>query len=236
MSDTAQGSAAHRAAGAGAGEDHLDLGADPASGRRVRRGAGAGRRAAVVEGGRLSAVQRHPQQQADEIRARQGRVAVPGTDQPRQRADPRPAGPADRLRARQPPRHPAGARRQHHRGRQQLSGAAAQPAERCRRQVRRLHLLHRPVDQPDRARAVGPDLFRRLPRHARSRHPDPADRRFRAAQRPRLLARREACSTSTTRGAATSAPSTCCPTARWRSRPTASSPICAATSPACPTA
>ena len=82
---------------------------------------------------------------------------VPGTDQPGQRADPRPAGPADRLRARRAPRHPAGTRRQHHGDRQQLPGPAAQPAQRRGGQIRRLHLLHRPVDQPARAAAVGPD-------------------------------------------------------------------------------
>ena len=52
------------------------------------------------QGRRLPAVQRHPQQPADEIHARPGRQRVPGADQPRQRAHPRPAGPAARLRAR----------------------------------------------------------------------------------------------------------------------------------------
>src|SRR5215469_1697959 len=76
----------------------------------------------------------------------------------------------DRLRARQPPRHPAGTRRQPDRHRQQLSGPPTQPAERCRRQVRRLHLFHRSVDQPQRAEPMGPDLLRRLPADPRSRH------------------------------------------------------------------
>jgi len=43
-------------------------------------------------------------------------------------------------------------------------------------------------------------------------------------------------STSTTPGASTSAPSTCCPTARWPSRPIACSPTSGARSPASPTA
>ena len=60
-----------------------------------------------------------------------------GADEPRQRPDPRPAGPAARLRARHQTRHPARARRQPHRARQQLPGPAAQPAERRGRQVRR---------------------------------------------------------------------------------------------------
>ena len=45
-------------------------------------------------------------------------------DQPRQWAHPRPAGPAHLLRARHPPRHPARARRQPHRDRQQLLRAS----------------------------------------------------------------------------------------------------------------
>ena len=66
-----------------------------------------------------------------------------------------------------------GARRQPHGAREQLPGPAAQPSQRRRGQVRRLHLLHRSVDQSPRPRAVGPDLLRRLPRHARSRHYTP---------------------------------------------------------------
>ena len=89
-------------------KDHFDLGADPGPRRRVRRGAGPGRGTAVVEGRRLPPVQRHPQQPADEVPAGQGRLPVSGADQSRQRADPRSAGPAGRLRARQPPGHPPG--------------------------------------------------------------------------------------------------------------------------------
>src|SRR3954466_3834920 len=55
-----QPDAAHRAARAGAREDHFDLGANPAPRRWLRRGTGAGRGTAVVGGRRLSLVQRHP--------------------------------------------------------------------------------------------------------------------------------------------------------------------------------
>src|SRR6266513_5320549 len=61
--------ASDRAAGAGAGKDHLPLRADPAPSRGLRRPTRAGGGAAVVEGGRLSRLQRHPQQQAHEIQA-----------------------------------------------------------------------------------------------------------------------------------------------------------------------
>ena len=61
-----------------------------------------------------------------------------------------------RLRARDPPRHPPGTRRQPYRDRQQLPGPPPQPAERRGGEVGRGDLLHRPVDQPAAARAVGP--------------------------------------------------------------------------------
>ncbi len=69
----------------------------------------------------------------------------------RQWPDPRPAGTTRRLRARRPPRHPPGSGRQH----------------------------HRPVEQPGRARAVGPAIFRGLPGDPRPRHAEPPRRRFR---------------------------------------------------------
>ena len=45
-------------------------------------------------------------------------------------------------------------------------------------------LLHRPVDQSRRPRAVGPDLFGRVSRHPRSRHYESAYQRFHRAERP----------------------------------------------------
>ena len=105
------------------------------------------RRPAVVEGRRLSPVQRHPQQPAHQVHAGAGRDPVqPGADQPRQRPHPRHAGPADRLRARHPARHAARARRQPHRDRQQLPGPAPQPAQRRDREVRRLIYFTDPND------------------------------------------------------------------------------------------
>ena len=97
-------------------------------------------------------------------------------EQSRQRADARSAGPAALVRARHPAGDAARARRQSHRAREQLPGAAAQPAQRRGGQVRRRDLFHRSVEQPGRARAVGPDLRRRLSAHARSRHVEPAGR------------------------------------------------------------
>ena len=91
--------APHRAVRAGIGEHRLGLGADRISRRRLWRRARPGRGAAMVEGRRLSPVQRYPQQPAHEVPARRRRLAVPGTDQPRQRPDPRSAGAAHRLRA-----------------------------------------------------------------------------------------------------------------------------------------
>ena len=182
---------ADRTTGYGTGEDHLGIGADPGPCRQFRWAAGSGGRTGLVEGRRLPAVQRHPQQQADEIRARFRRVAVQGADEPREWADPGPPGQVDRLRTRQQTRHAAGTGRQHHGGREQLPGAAAQPAQRCGGEVRRLHLLHRSLDQSGGSRAVGPDVFRCLSRHARSGHDDAADRRLRRAQRACILAGRE---------------------------------------------
>ena len=51
--------------------------------------------------------------------------------------------------------HPPGTRRQHHGGREQLPGTAAQPAQRRGGEVRRLHLLHRSVDQSRRRPSSG---------------------------------------------------------------------------------
>ena len=98
------------------------------------------------------------------------------------------------------------------------------------------HLLHRSLEQPGGARAVGPDLLGRLPAHARSRHAQPADRQFRVSQRARLLARRApalrqrfpARPHPRVRGAAQRH-------AR-QADPTGCSPTCAAASRACPTA
>ena len=225
-----------RAARSRARQDHRDQRADQGIGLGLRRHLGAGRGYAVVEGGRLPAVHRHSQQQAHEIHAGAGGHRRPRADQPRQRAHPRSAEPAALVRARQQARHPARARRQPHRAGEQLSGAAAQPAERRHRQVRRRHLLHRSLEQPGGARAVGPDLLGRLPAHARSRHAQPADRQFRISQRARLLGRRASALRQRFHGAATSARSRCCPTARSPSNPTGCSPTCAAASRACPTA
>ena len=52
-----------------------------------------------------------------------------------------------------------------------------------------IHNNRRMKYQPGRAREMGPDLFRRLPRHPRSRHDEPLDRRLHRAERPRFLAR-----------------------------------------------
>ena len=62
-----------------------------------------------------------------------------------QRHDLRPARPAGDLRRRQPPAHPLVGDDQASRGPDgPLRGQAAQPAERCRLQVGRQHLVHRP--------------------------------------------------------------------------------------------
>ena len=198
---------------------------------------GPGRGAAVVEGRRLPAVQRHPQQPAHEVHARAGRRRV--VLEPTNRANGLTRDLQGRLLACE---HDS--RRV---TRRELDGSLTVIANSF--QGRRLNrpndvvvksdgcdLLHRSVEQPGRARAVGPDLLRRLPRHARSRHAEPAGRRFRLAQRARLLAGRERALHQ--RYAARPHPRLrrCCPTARWRSRPTGCSPICAAASPACPTA
>ena len=119
----------------------------------------------------------------------QGVTVFQENDQPGQRAHPRPAGPPRRLRARNAARHPAGARRQPHRDRQQLPGPAPQPAERRRGQVRRRDLFHR-----SRTARLVPEqwdltLCRRVPGLARSRHHDAPGRRFSHTQRARLLAR-----------------------------------------------
>src|ERR1700756_2534401 len=79
-----------------------NLGADPAPCRWLRRDAGPGRGTAVVGGGRLPLVQRHPQQPSHEVPPGKRRFAVSRTDQSRQRPDPRPAGTTRRLRALRP--------------------------------------------------------------------------------------------------------------------------------------
>ena len=188
------------------------------------------------EGGYLLFSDIHNNRRMKHDAGQERRRTVSRTDQPRQRPDPRPAGPARRLRARQPPRHPARTGRQPDRRLQQLSGAPAQPAERCRRQVRRLHLLHRPVDQPQRAEPVGSAVLRRLSPDPGSRHAVAAGRRFHAAQRPRLLARRERALHQ--RHAARPYPRLRRDAERHAGAgtPTACSPICAAPSPASPTA
>ena len=85
--------------------------------------------------------------------------------------------------------------------------------------------------RPDRS-----ELQRRLSGHPRPRHHQPAHRHAVHPQRDRVLARTRASSTSTIRGAAKSSPTICCRAACWRGRPSGCSPICAAASPAAPTA
>ena len=75
----------------------------------------------------------------------------------------------------------------------------------------------------------------RLSRHPRSRHDDAAGRDFLCPTGSRSRPTK-ACSMSTIPGAAISGLSMLPPTARWRGRPTACSPISAARSPAFPTA
>src|SRR5262245_2824206 len=88
-------------------------------------------------------------------------------------------------------RDAARARRRSHGSGEQLSGAAAQPPKRCGGEIRRRDLFHRSLDLADAARAMGPDLCRRLPAHPGSRHVHAARRQFRVAQRACVLARRE---------------------------------------------
>ena len=67
-----------------------------------------------------------------------------------ERAHLRPAGQADDLPARQPPRDPGRAARQHHRARRPLRRPAAEQPQRSRLPLRRHAVLHRPAVRPAR--------------------------------------------------------------------------------------
>ena len=84
-----------RAARSRARQDHLDQRADQGAGRRASAARSGPAEGPLwwKEGGYLLFT-RHPQQPAHEIHAGAGRHRRPGADQPRQRADPRSAGPA----------------------------------------------------------------------------------------------------------------------------------------------
>ena len=92
----------------------------------------------------LSGVERHPQQRADALdRGRRPRHGVPQSVRLQQRQHVRLRGPAAFVRARRPPRRALRAQRHGHRDRRQVSGQAAQLAQRRRRASRRRHLVHR---------------------------------------------------------------------------------------------
>src|SRR6202011_5447432 len=81
---------AYRATGTGIRPDHRNLAADRGAGGRLWRPAGSGGGSVMVARGRLSRLQRHPQQPSHEVRAGEGRFAAVGADQPSQWIDPRP--------------------------------------------------------------------------------------------------------------------------------------------------
>ena len=78
-------------------------------------------------------------------------LRLPQAVELRQRQHARPPGPARHLRARRPPRHAHRVRRRHHRAHGPLAGQAAQLAQRRRREVRRLDLVHRSAVRHRRA-------------------------------------------------------------------------------------
>ena len=142
----------------------------------------------MVEGRRVSAVQRHSQQPADEVHAGRGAFRLPGADQPGQRPHPRPVGAAAGLRAPVPAGDQGGTGREHYGGCQQLPGRTPEPSQRRYLQVRRQHLLHRSwLSHP----GVGPRLQRRVPGVAGpgDHHPDSLG--LRPSQRAGLLAGRK---------------------------------------------
>ena len=106
-------------------------------------------------------------------------------------------GPADHLRAGQPPGHPHRARRHAHRPRRPLRGQAAQQPERRGRTLRRLDLVLRPgLRHHQRLRGLSRRArdrrLQRLPHRPGDRRGAPRRRRLRRPQRPGLLARRAA--------------------------------------------
>ena len=142
-----------------------------------------------------------------------------------------------RLRARQPPRHPAGTRRQPHRA----SPTAFRGASSTGRTTSSSNPTAAIYFTDPWTNPTAPQQWDLTFSGVYRVTPDLGTltllvERFRAARTASPSRPTRASSTSTIRGAATSAPSTCCRTARSPGRPTASSPICAAPSPACPTA
>ena len=121
------------------------------------------RRAGLVRRRPLPAVERHPEQPHPALgRGDRRGQRLPQALEQRQRQHARPPGPARHLRARRAARHAHRIRRHDHRADRPLRGQAAQLAERHRREVRRLDLVHRSAvrhpRQSTRANAHEPEL------------------------------------------------------------------------------
>ena len=165
-------------------------------GRAARHRRALERRSGVDRRRTLPAVERHPEQRHHALgRDQRHGHRIPQARRLLERSHARSPGPPDRLRARAAPRHAHRARRPDQRARRPLRGQAAQLAERRRREVRRLDLVHRSAvrHRRDLRRLSGEARAAAKPLSAGSERP--ADRRRRRssrAERPVLLARREA--------------------------------------------
>ena len=177
------------------------------AGVQLGRGAGLVRRRAV------SVMERHPQQPDHALGRRDRRdQRIPQALELRQRQHPRPPGPAGHRRAR-PARHPHRVQRPHHGADGSLRWQAALLAERHRGEVRQFDLVHRHERRhrrqlERRGRRAG-NAAAGLPDRRQDRQGDDRHRRpDQAAERARVLARREASSTSS-RASPARARSTC---------------------------
>ena len=167
-----------------------------ASVERLSQGYSLGRGAGLFRRRAVPVVERHPEQPDHALgRGNRRDQRLSQALELRQRQHPRPPGPPRHRRAR-PARDPHRIRRPHHRADGPVRRQAAQFAERHRGEIRRLDLVHRHERRPHRqlerrGRRAG-DAAAGLPHRRQDRAGDDRHRRRgEAAERARLLARRE---------------------------------------------
>jgi len=156
-----------------------------------------GRRAGVVRRRPLPAVERRAQRPHHALgRDHRAGTCVAARVRPCKRQHARPPGAPRHLRTPGTPRHPHRTRRPHHRAGRPLPGQAPELAQRRRREIRRLDLVHRPAFRhhrllPGREGRTG-NPRRHLSHRPAQRRGRPGLRYGQRPQRAGLLARREA--------------------------------------------